>query len=201
MRRRAKRPPGPDPEAPAHGSGAPPDHVAVGAVTGPHGVRGRLRVKPFTARPEDIAAYGPVTTADGRRFGLSIEGAAKGTLIVRIEGVETREAAEALKGAMLYVPREALPEPEEDEFYHADLLGLEAVEVTGERLGRVAAVHDFGAGDLLEIELAAEDRTVLVPFTRDAVPQIDLAAGRLVCDLPEGLLEAGAPHEEEESPP
>ncbi len=201
MKRRPNRPQRPEsPQTPARSREAPPGHVAVGVIAGPHGVRGRMRVKPFTAAPEGIAAYGPVVTRDGRRFCLAIEGAAKGVLIVRIDGIETRMAAEALKGTMLYVLRAALPEPEEEEFYHADLIGLEAVTVAGERLGRVVAVHDFGAGDLLEIALAAEERTVLTPFSRENVPRIDLAAGRLVCDLPEEWLEAGGPRGQEEGP-
>lgn len=99
---------------------------------------------------------------------------------------------------MLYVPRAALPEPEEDEFYHADLLGLVAERAGGESLGRVTAIYDFGAGDLLEITLAADGRTVLVPFTREAVPEIDPGGGRLVCEPPEALLESGPPRDEEE---
>lgn len=201
MKRRPNRPQRPEaPQTAPHGNDAPAGHVAVGVVSGLHGVRGQVRIKPFTAAAEDVAAYGPVVTRDGRRFDLTVEGAARGVLIVRIKGIETRNAAETLKGTMLYVPRTALPEPEEDEFYYADLIGLEAVTAAGETLGRVVAVHDFGAGDLIEIALAADERTVLAPFTRENVPQVDLVAGRLTCNLPEELLEPGAPRKQEEGP-
>ena len=127
--------------------------VCVGVVTGPHGVGGAVRIKSFTARPEDIAAYGPLADETGRRrLELRLLGAAKGVLIARLPGVEDRDRAEALRGLRLYLPRSALPPPEEEEYYHADLIGLEAVLADGTPLGRVRAVHDFGAGDTLEIE-------------------------------------------------
>jgi 16S rRNA processing protein RimM len=200
MKRNPARPKPDHPAGAPRQTRAPQDHVVAGAVAGPHGVRGRVRVKSFTTVAEDVAAYGPVMVAGGRRLKLAVEGAAKGMLIVRIEGVDTRNEAEALKGELLYLPRAALPEPDEDEFYHADLIGLEAVQEDGKALGRVVAVHDFGAGGLLEIALTGEGQTVLMPFTRETVPQVDLAAGRLICKPPEGLLESGAPGEEEGLP-
>jgi 16S rRNA processing protein RimM len=163
--------------------------VCLGVVTGAHGVRGLVRVKAFTAEPADIAAYGPVEDEAGaRRFALEVVGAAKGVVLVRVPGVVDRDAAERLKGLRLFVPRAALPEPEEEEYYHADLLGLRVELTDGSEFGRVRAVHDFGAGDSIEV-VRADGGTVMVPFTRAAVPVVDLADGRLVVDPPEGLLD------------
>ncbi len=160
--------------------------LCVGVITAPHGVRGQVRVKSFTAAPDDIAAYGPLSDAAGeRRFRLEIVGHAKGVLLARIKGISSREAAEALRGVELYVDRDILPEPEdEDEFYYADLLGLQAVLPTGEPYGRVKALHDFGAGDMIEIAVAGSG-DILLPFTKVTVPEIDLDAGRIVVDPPE----------------
>jgi 16S rRNA processing protein RimM len=161
----------------------------VGVIVGAHGVRGAVRVKPFTAEPASVGAYGPVEDEAGtRRFALRVVGEGKGVVIATVKGVEDRNAAEALKGLRLYIARAALPAPAADEFYHADLIGLEAVTPTGERLGRVRAVHDFGAGDSLELDLDAGG-TLLVPFTKAAVPEIELAAARLVVDPPEELMD------------
>jgi 16S rRNA processing protein RimM len=155
-------------------------NVCVGVITGAHGVRGQVRVKSFTAEPTDIAAYGPLRDAAGtREFRLELTGSAKGVLLARIHGVADRDAAEALRGTELYVDREALPEPDEDEFYHADLIGLPAVLADGTPYGTVRMLHDFGAGDMIEIALAAGGIAVL-PFTKAVVPEIDLAAGRIV---------------------
>jgi len=158
--------------------------VCVGVVTGAHGVRGQLRVKSFTRKPRDIAAYGPLSDAEGRRqFTLDIIGAAKGVLLARIAGVDDRDAAEALRGTEFYVPRDALPPPGEDEFYHADLIGASAVLADGAPYGRVLALHDFGAGDMIEIE-RVDGAVIVLAFTRAVVPEIDLAAGRIVVDPP-----------------
>jgi 16S rRNA processing protein RimM len=167
--------------------------VLLGIVTGAQGVRGAVRIKSFTADPADVAAYGPLEDERGaRRFRLQVVGQSKGVVIARIDGVEDRDAAEALRGVRLHVGRDALPEPEEEEYYHADLIGLDAVLPDGTVFGRVLAVHDFGAGDSLEVERpagAGGGGTVLVPFTRAAVPAVDLKARRLVVDPPEGLLD------------
>lgn len=154
--------------------------VCVGAIAGAFGVRGEARVKSFCAEPADIARYGPLSTADGRSFALTITRTIGDGFAVRLSGVTTREDAEALRGTRLHVPRERLAPPAADEFYHADLIGLEAVDTGGAVLGRVRAVHDFGAGDVVEIAGAPER---MVPFTRAAVPMVDIAAGRLVVDL------------------
>jgi 16S rRNA processing protein RimM len=166
--------------------------VCVGIVTGPQGVGGAVRIKSFTARPEDIAAYGPLGDETGRRhLELRLLGTAKGVLIARLSGVEDRDRAEALRGMRLYLPRAALPPPDADEYYHADLIGLAAVLGDGTPLGHVRAVHDFGAGDTLEIERPRAP-PAMVPFTRAVVPIVDIAAGRLVVDPPPGLLDDAA---------
>jgi 16S rRNA processing protein RimM len=159
------------------------ERVCVGVVAGAHGLRGLLRVRPFTATPEDVAAYGPVETEDGvRTLTLSVANRlGKGLILVRVEGVADRTAAERLKGARLYVARDRLPATDEDEFYYSDLIGLAAVAPDGAPLGRIRAVHEYGGGDSLEI--AAPDGSVAtVPFTRAAVPEVDVAGGRVVVD-------------------
>jgi len=157
-----------------------PQRLCLGVVTGARGIRGEVRIHAFTGRAEDVAAYGPLTDeAGGRSFVLMDLKLIKGGIAARVEGIGDRTAAEALKGTRLYVARDALPDLEEDEFYHADLVGLHAVSVDGEELGRVVALHDFGAGDLLEIE-PADGPPLVVPFTRETVPEIDTDKGRLV---------------------
>jgi 16S rRNA processing protein RimM len=166
------------------------DRVCVGILTGAQGVRGAVRVKSFTADPQDVARYGPLEDESGeRRFRLRLAGSAKGVVIAQLSGVDDRDQAEALRGLRLYLPRAALPPPGEEEYYHADLIGLEAALTDGTPVGKVRAVHDFGAGDTLEIE-RAEGPPVLVPFTRAIVPVVDLGAGRLVLDPPPGLIDA-----------
>jgi 16S rRNA processing protein RimM len=163
--------------------------VCVGIVTGAHGVRGAVRLKSFTAEPADLARYGPLQDESGeRQLKLRIIGRAKGVVIAAIAGVSDRNEAEALRGLRLYLPRAALPPPAEDEFYHADLIGLSAVLEDGSVIGQVCAVHDFGAGDTLEI-IRPKGPPLMVPFTKAVVPTIDLAAGRLVLDPPPGLLD------------
>jgi len=177
--------------------------VLMGVITGAHGVRGEVRVKSFTAEPAAIAAYGPLEDERGaRRLSLALSGTVRGVLIARVEGVADRNAAERLKGTRLYLPRSALPPPAEEEYYHADLIGLAVELADGAPLGRVRAVHDFGAGDSLEVE-KPDGKAVMVPFTEAVVPVVDIAGGRLVVDPPEGLLD-GRPVEverdEEETP-
>lgn len=159
--------------------------VCLGAVAGAHGVRGALRVKSFTAEPDDIAAYGPVTDEAGsREFTLRIVGKSRGDLVIKVDGINDRDAAEALKGTRFYVARATLPETEADEFYHADLIGLRAEDEGGQTLGTVRAVHDHGAGTLIEIR-SKDGVELLVPFTRAAVPVVDIAGGRVVVAPPE----------------
>jgi len=159
--------------------------VCVGVIAGPHGVRGQVKVRSFTATPGDVAAYGPVRDESGtRRFTLRLHGAPKeGVVVASLAGIADRDAAEALKGLRLYVARSALPTAAEDEFYHADLVGLRAEGMAGETVGTVQAVQNFGAGDVLEVAKAAGGDTLLVPFTKAAVPLVDVGGGRVVIDL------------------
>ena len=160
--------------------------VVVAAVAGAFGTRGEVRLKSFTAEPEAVARYGPLEAPDGRRFEVTLERPVKGGFAARLSGVSTRNEAEALRGARLSVPRERLPDLPDEEFYHADLVGLPVHDPGGAEIGRVRAVLDFGAGDILEIALPG-GATAMLPFTREAVPTVDLAAGRLVADPPEGF--------------
>jgi 16S rRNA processing protein RimM len=152
-----------------------------------------VRIRSFTEVPEDIARYGPVENEAGdQRFDLRLTGTAKGVVIAHVSGVENRDQAETLRGLRLYLPRSALPETEPDEYYHADLIGLEAVLEDGTPVGRVRAIHDFGAGDTLEL-VRPSAPPVMVPFTRAVVPRVELAQRRLVLDPPPGLLDDGEP--------
>jgi 16S rRNA processing protein RimM len=173
--------------------GAPrPDRlVRLAVVTAPHGVRGAFRLRCFTERPESVAAYGPVCDERGRElFALEVLHRVPGGVVARAAGIGDRDAAERLRGTALFVPRARLPEPGPDEFYQEDLLSLEAVEPSGRRLGRVVALFDHGAGEILEIE--TDDGELLdLPFTRAVVPEIDLEAGRLVV-VPPRMIEAEA---------
>lgn len=171
------------------------DRICLGRIDGPHGVRGLVRVRPFTEDPGAIASYGPLTDASGRRrFALTLLSWHRTAWLARVDGVEDRDAAAALRGESLYVPRSALPDPGEEgeAFYHADLIGLRVDRVDGRPLGRVRAVHDFGAGDLLDLSLDGGG-SVTVPFTKAVVPTVDLRAGRLVVDLPAELEPADDP--------
>lgn len=157
-----------------------PGWVCVAAVATAHGVRGALRLRTFTERPDDVAAYGPVFDAAGRElFTLEIVGHAKDGVIVEAAGIRDRDAALALRGTELWVPRACLPATDDDEYYVSDLEGLNVVDRAGVPLGVVHAVNNFGAGDLLEIETAGGERLIL-PFDRATVPTIDLDTRRLV---------------------
>ena len=160
---------------------APVERILVGEIGRPHGVRGMVKLRSFTADPAAIASYGPFTDRSGeRRFAITF--LADG--LARVEGVADREAAARLTGTGLYVDRAALPPPEEDEFYLADLVGLRVDTAAGQTLGRVKAVHDFGAGDILEVDPGEGRPTWYLPFTREAVPEVAVAEGRLVADPP-----------------
>ncbi|CAK0777696.1 Ribosome maturation factor RimM [uncultured Gammaproteobacteria bacterium] len=166
---------------PAGGGGL----VCVGAIVGVHGVRGQLKIKSFTADPAAIVGYGPLYDASGcKRFVLHLVSATKDGWLAKLEGVTDRTAAETLRGVRLYIPRAALPPVEdEDEFYHTDLIGLTAQALDGQSLGTVAALHVFGGGDVVEVR-RMDGSTLLVPFTRAAVPVVDIPGRRLVIDPP-----------------
>ncbi|WP_158965350.1 ribosome maturation factor RimM [Chachezhania sediminis] len=162
--------------------------VCVGAVAGAYGVRGEVRLKSFCAEPEAIADYAPLQTEDGAHsYSVVLTGQMKNGFTAHLGGVATKEQADALKGLRLYAPRDRLPALEDDEFYHADLIGLEVVDTGGTVLGRVKAVMNHGADDLLEVYGPGMKATVLIPFTRTVVPTVDLTLGRIVADPPEGL--------------
>lgn len=162
--------------------------ICIGAIAGAFGVRGEVRLKSFAANPEDIALYAPLVTEDGRRaFEVTLTGQTGNGFIARLSGVTSKEQADSLRGQRLYVPRDRLPGLPDDEFYHADLIDLEVFDTGGAALGRVRAVLNHGASDLLEIAIPGQSETVLLPFTRQAVPTVDLAAGRIIADPPEGL--------------
>lgn len=164
------------------------DLICIGAVAGAFGVNGEVRLKSFTADPAAIAAYAPLTTEDGgRSFDVTLTRPISNGFAARLGGVATREQAEALRGTRLFVPRDRLPSLPDDEYYHADLIGLTVVDTGGTVLGTVAAVLNHGATDLLEIRIPGRSTTVLLPFTIAAIPTVDLSAGRIVADPPEGV--------------
>ena len=164
-----------------------PALTCVGAIAGAFGVRGEVRLKSFCATPEDIGQYSPLQTQDGQSYDVRITRPIKNAFAARLSGVTTKEQADALKGQRLYAPRDRLPQLPDDEFYHADLIGLSVVDTGGKTLGRITAVHDHGAGDILEITGPGLKGSAMLPFTREAVPTVDLTAGRIIADPPEGI--------------
>lgn len=157
--------------------------ICLGAFAGAHGVRGDVKIRTFTEAEENIAAYGPLTTEDGKRaFTLKVARLLKpGLMLARAAEISTREEAEAVAGLRLHIARERLPPASEGEFYIEDLIGLSAFDLTGAPLGRLVAVHDFGAGEFLEL-FADEKDPLYIPFSNAAVPSIDLTGGRIVID-------------------
>jgi 16S rRNA processing protein RimM len=162
-----------------------PGDVLLGVVIGAQGLKGEVKVKTFTETPEKLGAYGPLHTKDARKFNVLHVRAGKNAGIVQFEGISSRDAAEALKGVELHVSRHALPPGAEHEFYHADLIGLRAEDELGRAIGKVIAIHNFGAGDVIEIEREDGQGAVLMPFTREIVPTIDIAENRIVVAAPE----------------
>lgn len=166
------------------------ERICVARIGAAHGLRGEVRLNSFTAEPMAVTQYGVLSDDSGTRaFEIESCRPAKGVLIARFKGVADRTAAEALCNVDLYVPRERLPPTEPDEFYHADLIGLAAVGRDGAAIGTIVAVHDFGAGDILEIAPIAGGPTLMLPFTDAAVPNIDIAAGRVVVIPPQSEFE------------
>lgn len=176
------------------------DLILMGRFGAPHGVRGELRLQSYAADPLAIGSYGPLSDKTGARsFSLlSVRPQGKEMLVCKVAGVADRTAAEALTGVELYISREKLPLPDEDEFYLADLVGLGAQTAAGETLGRVVAVRNFGAGDILEVAPVGGGDTVYYPFTRAVVPVVDLAGRRIVVEPPVEV--DGEPEESEDTP-
>jgi 16S rRNA processing protein RimM len=173
--------------------------ICVARIGAAHGVRGAVKLWTFTEDPFAVKDYGPLTTKDGaRQFEVTHVREAKDHLVATLKGIATREDAERLNGIELYIAREKLPDTDENEYYHADLIGLAAVTSAGEPLGRVAAIHNFGAGDIIEIA-PPSGSTMLLPFTNAIVPTVELAGGRVVIELPNEI--AGDTPEDDTSAP
>jgi 16S rRNA processing protein RimM len=163
------------------------ERVCLGQIGAAHGVRGEVRLRSFTADPAAITSYGPLETEDGRVLEIEALRPARDHFVATLAGIADRNAAERLTNVKLYVPRERLPAPgEPDEYYHVDLIGLAVVDRSGQPLGSVVAVHNFGAGDLIELRRAEGEPTELIPFDATSVPEVDLGAGRIVVELPAG---------------
>jgi len=161
-----------------------PAHICIARIGAAHGVRGAVKLWTFTEDPLAVKSYGPLMTKDGARsFEVASAREAKGHLVATLKGIATREDAERLNGIELYIARDKLPATDENEYYHADLIGLAAVTTANEPLGRVIAIHNFGAGDIIEIA-PPQGATMLLPFTNAVVPSVDLAAGHVVIELP-----------------
>lgn len=166
------------------------ERVCVGAIAGAFGVRGEVRLKSFCAEPEAIADYGPLSSEDGvSSWEVTLSRSVKNGFAARLTGVHSKEAADALKGTRLYAPRDRLPELPDDEYYHADLINLPVFDTGGTELGTVRAVLNHGASDLLEVHAPGQKHPVLIPFTQVAVPTVDVVAGRIVADPPDGLFD------------
>ena len=166
------------------------ERICVGAIAGSFGVQGEVRLKSFCAEPEAIETYAPLTTEDGSRsFEVTLTRAIAAGFSARLSGIATKEQADALKGTRLFAPRARLPVLDDEEYYHADLIGLEVRDTGGKPLGVVSAVFNHGASDLLEVSGPGLKSALLLPFTRANVPTVDLGLRRIVVDPPEGLLE------------
>src|SRR5262245_38657505 len=162
------------------------ERICVAQIGGAHGIRGEVKLKSFTADPLAVKDYGPLASEDGA-LELEIEAVrpAKGHLVARLRGIVDRNAAERLTNLKLFIPRDRLPPAADDEFYHVDLVGLAAETADGTRVGTVVAVHDFGAGDILELQPEAGGMTLMVPFTDTFVPRVDIAGGRIIVAPPQ----------------
>lgn len=164
------------------------DRIVVGAIGGAFGVQGEVRLKSYCADPQAIADYTPLFTEDGRRFAqIVLTGQLKNGFAARLDGVVTKEGADALRNVTLYAARDVMPSLPDDEYYYADLIGLTVLDTGGATLGTVRNVMDHGAGDLLEIIVPGASDTVLLPFTQAVIPTVDLARKRIIADPPDGL--------------
>jgi 16S rRNA processing protein RimM len=165
-----------------------PPQICIARIGAAHGVRGAVKLWTFTEDPLTVTQYGALATKDGSRaFEIATAREAKGHLVATLKGIATREDAERLNGIELYIARDQLPATDDDEYYHADLIGLAAVDAAGEPMGRVIAIHNFGAGDIIEIA-PPHGATLLLPFTNAVVPSVDLANGRVVIELPDEIV-------------
>ncbi len=175
-----------------------PARILVGIVGAPHGVRGDVRIKPYTSDPLALKAYGPLESEDGRQSFKIISARLQGDMLVaKLDGVSDRDRAATLTNTRLFVPRERLPAPDEGEYYHSDLIGLRVEDEAGNDIGTVVAVDDFGAGDLLDIARSGAP-SFHIPFTDEFVPVVDVSGGRIVIAPPEGLLDTEAENLDEE---
>ncbi len=162
--------------------------IPLGHISAAHGIKGEVLIKTYTDAPENIVAYGPLRNEDGTKaVTLKIVRVTNKGVVARVDGVSDRNGAEALKGFKLCVARDQLPEPENDEWYYSDLVGLDAVDASGALIGKVVAMHDFGAGDLMELHLSGEKSTQLIAFDKTTVPDVDIKSGRLSVILPEEI--------------
>jgi 16S rRNA processing protein RimM len=165
------------------------DRIVVAQIGAAHGIRGEVRLFSFTGDPLAVAGYGPLETEDGlQRFEIEAVRPAKDHLVAQLRGVHDRDTAERLRNLKLFVPRSRLPPPADEEYYHADLIGLKVVGRDRVELGTVVAIQNFGAGDLVEVAPMNGGVTVMLPFTDSTVPVVDIAGGRLIVNPPEGLL-------------
>lgn len=166
---------------------SPENIICVGIIVSAHGIRGAVKIKPFTTEPLDLENYCEILlNKEGQAFPtITISGTKKDLLIAKVEGTTTRNDAETLKGTELFIMRDQLPEPEEGEFYYEDLVGLRVVSTDQADIGTVTAVHDFGAGDIIEIQLKDSDKTEMFAFTEENIPEINIPEGYLVLHLPE----------------
>lgn len=164
------------------------DLICVGAIAGSYGVNGEVRIKSFCAVPEDIENFTPLTSEDGTTsFEMTLGRPIKNGFTAHLSGVATKEQADTLKGVRLYAARDQLPSLPDDEYYYADLIGMEVLDTGGTSLGQVKSVLNHGAADLLEIAQNGSSSTILLPFTLEAVPTVDLEKQRIIADPPDGL--------------
>jgi len=165
------------------------EKTCVGAIAGSFGINGEVRLKSFCSEPSDIGSYNPLASVDGlQSFQVNITGKLREGLSAKIDGVSNKEQAEKLKGTRLYANRDRLPNLSNDEYYHTDLIGMKIKNTGGDEIGRVDAVHDYGAGPILEIFIQGLNDTVLIPFSEKSVPMVDLEEKFIIIDPPEGLI-------------
>lgn len=156
--------------------------IIIGTVASAHGIGGQIKIRSFTAKPENVASYGEVSLADGRRLQLTLKAVIKGLAVCKVEGVTTRDEAEALKSQTLYLARSALPELAEDEIYHADLIGMHVYTSSALKRGKIVAMHDFGAGDVAEIIIDGKKQTQMLPFYHPFLKEVDHQKGVVILD-------------------